>query len=175
MTIYLLRPKSNIYHSLVPLNEEDWEVFDSFVGDPLAEHWTPVRVVFEDGEAAGDFPSLLRHVPVFSDRALKVLLPLIKTSVEILPLDLVGETEKLYAVNVLNLLDALDYEKSKITRFPSGGVMFIDEYAFREDVISDSDIFKIAEAPLKSVLVSERFKALTEKNGLLGLAFKKVG
>lgn len=53
--------------------------------------------------------------------------------------------------------------------------MFIDEYAFREDVISDSDIFKIAEAPLKSVLVSERFKALTEKNGLLGLAFKKVG
>lgn len=175
MTVYLLRPKSNTYHSLAPLHEEDWEVFDSFVGDPLGERWTPVRVVFEEGDAAGDFPSLLRHVPVFSDRALKVLLPLIETSVEVLPLDLVGEEEKLYAINVLNLLDALDYEKSKVTRFPSGGVMFIDEYAFREDVISGADIFKIAEAPLKSVLVSECFKALTEENGLLGLAFKDVG
>jgi tetratricopeptide (TPR) repeat protein len=173
VSAYLLIPDPDIYHGILARNADDWDVFDQFVGKPIGDAWIPIPVRFEKSQQRGDFPSLVSHIPVFSERALHVLKPLVADNIEVLPLEC--QEEPLYAINVLDLVDCLDYSRSKVRRFPSGGIMFIEKYAFKEGSIDGHHLFKVEEAPLKGVLASNRLKSLVEQNGLLGLVFKPVG
>jgi hypothetical protein len=173
MPTYTITPDADTYHCLVLTNPSDWDRFDEFTGERLADTWTPVAVKTLKVKKAGDFPYLISHVPVFSGRAWQILQSLVKGSVEALPLE--HPTKTVYAINVLDLLDCLDYSRSQIVRFPSGGIMEIERYAFKEGCVEGKHIFKIAEAPLKQVLVSDAFKELVERSQLEGLIFSKVG
>jgi hypothetical protein len=172
MTIYTIVPDADTYHCLVLADPKDWDKFDDFTGKRLAHMWVPVAVKIFKVKRAGDFPSLINHVPVLSSRAWQVLQSLIGGSVEALPLE--HPTGIFYAINVLDLVDCLDYSRSQIERFPSGGIMYIERYAFKKGCVEGRHIFKIAEAPLKRVLVSDTFKQLVEKSQLEGLIFSGV-
>jgi len=173
MSTYTITPDADTYHCLVLTDPNDWDRFDEFSGERLANMWTPVAVRTFKVKKEGEFPHLASHVPVFSEQAWQILQSLVKGSVEALPLK--HPTKPYYAINVLDLVDCLDYSRSQIVRFPSGGIMEIDRYSFKESCVEGKHIFKIAEAPLKQVLVSEKFKELVEKNRLEGLVFSKVG
>jgi hypothetical protein len=173
MDFYIYRPESDVYDNLVLENEDDWDRFDQFKGKKLAHSWVPVPIGILKMEKAGDFPSLASHVPVFSERGLHILQPLLANRIECLPLK--SRVGKFFAINVLDLVDCLDYSRSEIKRFPSGGIMYIKNYAFKKNVLKGKHMFKVEEAPLKEVLVSSVFKEAVEKNKLQGLIFKKVG
>lgn len=172
MTIYRIVPDSDTYHSLSIIDSEHVEIFRQFTGKSLAHSWFPVQVRIFRAKKSGDFPSLLSHVPIFSERALQILRPLISNSLEALPLKC--DFGKFYAANILDVVDCLDDSLANIERFSSGRIMAIERYAFKEDCIEGKHIFKIPETALQDVLVSDNFKSLVEENGLLGLEFKQV-
>jgi hypothetical protein len=172
MGFYIAIPDSDEFDSLLPLDSEDWDVFERFDGRPLAASWSPVPVKVYVGKRRGDFPSLLADVPVFSERALHVLGPLMGSSIEALPLQC--KKGSFYAINVLEVVAALDQERSEIDRFPDGRVMDVERYVLQEDLLQGRDIFKLAEVTPSRVFVSEAFKKSAEENGLQGLIFKPV-
>lgn len=172
MIIYTIVPESDIYHSLLLESSNDWDVFQQFDGRKLGDSWTPIPVKIYRSLEAGDFPSLASHVPVFSRRALQSLSPLIGDCIEALPLK--NNVEELYAINVLDVVDCLDYSRSEFKYFSDGEIMDIVRYAFKADCIRDKHIFKVRESPLNRVLVSEEFKNVVEGSGLEGLIFRLV-
>jgi len=167
---YLPIPDSDIYHRIHPCNSDGWNVlFDQFKGKPVGDAWTPIPVKFKKGQRRGDFPFLVTSIPVFSERALQVLKPLVADKIEILPLEC--QEEPLYAINVLDVVYCLDYSRSKFEFFL--GNRTIKKYAFKEGSIYGHHLFKLETE--RGVLVSHRFKSLVEQNGLVGLTFKPVG
>jgi hypothetical protein len=94
-------------------------------GKQIGASWTIPRIN-EDHHAGriGDFPSLRGSVPVFSKMALAVLRPLIGHAIEALPLDC--DSGRFYAINVLDIVNGLDLEKSDFIRFDDGRIMMIN-------------------------------------------------
>src|SRR5438045_3641668 len=83
-------------------------------GVPCATGWRPIRVnVDATAGGAGDFPSLQEGaVPVFSERALDALGPLIQGRIEALPI--VHPNGQYFLINVLDIVDCLDESRSGI-------------------------------------------------------------
>lgn len=45
------------------------------------------------------------------------------------------------------VIDALDVERSTVKRFSDGGIMWVDAYAFRDDMINGHMAFQVPEVP----------------------------
>ena|SRR5688572_5533045 len=172
MAIYVYTPDSDTYDSLSLPSGRAYDVVNQLLGTPTVETWRPIRVQVHKGEKRGDFPSLIGHLPVFSERALSALRPLIENEVEVLSLK--GSTTPLYAIHILDLVDCLDEAKSGVKRFPGGGIMHVDRPVFRDGCVDGKHIFKIRDAPLKDVYVSEEFKRRAEEAGLEGVVFRQA-
>ena len=180
------------YQSICLINDDDGKlIIGHFKGKSFPRPWEPLPVYYPDWEELmagateeekalwtppkgnlprGDFP-YLAAVPVFSDRAMNELLPLIEQSVQVLPL--ACEEDNLYIINVVDVVDCLDKVQSKLKRFSQGGVMRIEHHVFREEAIRDKHIFKIPELSVP-VYVSDTFKAAVEDKGLEGLLWKPL-
>ena len=172
MSIYRLIQDSDRYDSLLVANRDDGSIFDQFGESPLLPSWRPVVVnLFSVGQS-GDFPSLRRDVPVFSERAWQALRPLIDSHVEALLL--AGTTDPYFAIHVTDIADCLDHSRSEIKRLPSGGVMRVLDYKFNLECLGDRSIFKLPETVIQEVLVSEKFKMVVKRNRLKGLIFRKI-
>lgn len=172
MSVYRIVPDSNTYDALLAASPEDRKRLDALKGKPRGAPWQPARVVLDPVGQPGDFPSLRRELPVFTERAWEALRPLVGPSVEALPL--AGTAEPLYAIHVLDVADCLDHSRSKIQWYPSGLLMWVDEYAFKEGYLGDRHLFKLRETAGIEVLASETFRELVESNNLKGLIFQKI-
>jgi hypothetical protein len=107
-----------------------------------------------------------------SERALAMLYPLIKDQVEVLDLITEPAIGKFYALNVF-FADCLDRDKSVFVHYTEGGIMDIEQYAFREGCLEGKYIFRLAEI-WTCTFVDDRFKLAVEENGLQGLIFYQV-
>lgn len=175
MNIWEIVPDSDLYDCLylADPSADYTEIFDTdkLGHQRMRNSWVPVAVKIERKEQSGDFPSLPGGIPpVFRQQALDILYPLIADSIEVLPL--ICETEKLYAINVLEVVDCLDHSRSRFKRFSDGGIMRVEEYVFREGCI-EKDIFRIPEVDI-FIFVSDTFKMLVEDNELEGLIFRQI-
>lgn len=173
MSVHLYTPKSNDYDALAQVSKRSDEALSKLAGDrPVAKQWRPIKVRIDPAERRGDFPSFLPHIPAFSQRALDALLPLLGDSVEALPLDC--DRRKFYAIHVLDLVDCLDEGRSTIRRFPSGGVMYIDQHVFDDKCLGGRMIFRLRQAPLWGVYYSGELKRQIEAAKLEGLKDREV-
>ena len=165
------------------VDEYDWLVSDppftfeerhSFDGRRHLKTWKKVLVKRTEPEKQlelGDAPRFT--LPVLSKRALRYLKPLIKENTEVLPLKF--NESKYFALNIITVLDAIDYEKSVYTTFSDKKkIMLFDKYAFIEEKISNIPIFKIVDEPRGNGFVSDEFKRMVEDNDLLGFKFVLV-
>jgi hypothetical protein len=121
-----------------------------------------------------DFTAVAAAVdaPVLSSRAKQVVEPLLGDRAQWLPLAF--DEQEYWLLNLLNIVDALDEERSVITRLPTNpNAITIDAYALRPEAVAQEWMFKIRKAPY-DVLVTERFRSLVEDNGLTGLYFQPV-
>ncbi|WP_373461116.1 imm11 family protein [Paenibacillus sp. V4I5] len=113
------------------------------------------------------------NAPIFSERAVTALANFLENTSQVLPLK--HEKEKFYAINILNIVDGFDKQKSKIKYFNSGKIMNIEEYFFHCDKIVNQHIFKIPERLKSTVFVSDVFVQAVKDHSLKGFIFKETG
>lgn len=172
MKIWHFGADADNFNNLVPVDENDWKKFE-FNGTRIKSSWKKIEVRTIEEIQFSDFPSLIPGVPVFSKKALECLGDLICESVEVLPL--LHEKEELFAINVIKVLDCVDYDQSEYKRFAtSGRIMRFTKYGFCKDKVINTPIFKISDEPSKRPFVSDTFRSCVLEYGLKGFEFKEV-
>lgn len=109
----------------------------------------------------------------FSDRAVEVLMPLVGDVIELLPIAYDGPGH-FQVVNILDIVDCLDEDRSTIDRYTDGDIASVKKYVFKPGSTEGHHLFRCKQFDLYN-LVSTEFKALVEKNGLVGAYFTPVG
>ncbi|AYE33979.1 imm11 family protein [Clostridium septicum] len=179
MKIWDLQEDVNVYEHITLVNgsNEDWIKFgDMFQGKQLREEWQPLKLkLIQHGGTLkkGDMPYLSPGVPVFSDKAIHVLKSQFSSCVEVLDTDCdIGDYK---IINVIKVINCLDYEKSEILRYrDSDRIKAISKYVFKLDLIEKLNIFKIVEQPRGKVFVSDEFRNKVIQSGLEGFKFIEV-
>ena len=176
MSIWEIVPDSNKYDRLDPVVDAGDHIafINMFVGRPISNSWLPIEVKIDSADFPSDFPSLPGGMPpVFTEKALYVLNPLIQNCIEALPLR--NQSMALFAINVLDVIDCLDHEHSQLVRSPSSGkVLMIKRYSFYDRCTDNHEIFKIPEMLMNHIYVGDKFKSVVEDNKLGGLRFVQV-
>jgi hypothetical protein len=174
MSYWRFRTDANYQNLLVEKDFDFWRQFDEH---KFVNNWEPfeVQINVEGEEIVGDFPSpLIVWTPVFGQKALQILYPLIQKDVEVLPL--ICRTEQLYLINVTTIIDCLDYTCSEFERFESGRIMQVIHYCFKKDIIYPH-IFRIRMGSNQVdswVCVSNLFKEAVEHSKLKGVLFEPL-
>lgn len=172
MKIWKLDFEVDKYDSLVPAEDCTADDYAWFREPKRKENWKklPVkRLEPEKNLSLGDAPGF--NFPIFSKRAVDILWPVMKESVE--KLELQFDEGEYYGINVITVLDVIDYSKSKYITFDDGKrIMVFQKYAFRycEEIIRNN-IFKIVDEPTCNAFVTEKFKKVVEENNLSGFDF----
>lgn len=175
MKIWKLFFEVDKFDNLMPEVPFSVEELHSFDGREQKEKWKPIKVkrMYPQKKLQlGDAPGF--DFPVFSRRAVDVLRPLIQDSIE--KLELISQDGEYYGINVITVLDVIDYQKSKYKTFSDGKrIMAFEKYCFKENNdIKRYNIFKIVDEPRRSAFVSDKFKQAVEQSGLLGFKFVLV-
>ena len=80
-------------------------------------------------------------------------------------LRLKNQEDIFYVINVIEVVDCLDYDRSKIKRYPSfNRVMDVIQYVFVKSKLRDKIIFKLPEFVNRKIYVTEEFKKAIEEN-----------
>ena len=176
MKIWKLRIEVDEYDSLVPLKAWSWERIHTFDGRSQINTWSPIEVTRLEPEKKlklSDAPGFYSHIPIFGEKAKKFLEYVCGGAVEFLPL--INEEKIFWIVNIVRVLDCIEYEKSEYKKFPnSRKVMRFKKYYFKPEIISNEHIFKIKDMPLSAPFVSDEFKKVVEENNLTGFKFELV-
>jgi len=136
---------------LFPLDEGVGEVLTALSGldpaTPLPPE-LPVRLMSRDDlgrQLETDFPWIQGNIPVYSPRAFETLAPLLTQYGRPIKLTDHDAGREFVGLHVAHALDALDYERSEITRFSSGRIMTIDRHVFRPESIGDILLFRLKD------------------------------
>ncbi len=81
-----------------------------------------------------------------------------------------------YDLVEVDMIDCLDFSKSKISYFEGGKIIkSIDRFVFKDpSVLSEQLIFKVLGYDYSPIIYTERFVKIYESNKLTGLKFKKI-
>lgn len=174
MKIWQLNFELDEYDNLIPIKDFTAEEIQSFDGRRHLNHWKSIKVKrmeSEKGLELSDAPGFT--FPVFSRRAVECLESMISNNVELLPLDF-NEGEY-FGINVITVLEAIDYEKSIYKTYRDGKrIMAFKKYAFLPNIVENISIFKISDEKTRYAFVSDEFKQTVEINNLSGFKFKLV-
>lgn len=172
MKVWKLRFDFDEYNYLTPIKRFTVNELWDFDGRSLVDTWKPreFRLAKNNKQELSDAPGF--EFPILSPKAYNVLKSIIGESVEVLDV-LYGE-EKYYGINILAVLDTLDYENSEYETFDnSDRIMVVHKYCFRKTKeLEQNHIFKIKEE--KYYFVSDEFKTVVEQNHLKGFRFQLV-
>ncbi len=161
---------------VLPINDDDFEIFLGFDGSSRASTWTPARVqlLSADEERTlekSDFPWLGRHALILSSRAIGAVEGLLRNDGELLPL--ACDEAALWVFNPTTVVDALDQDRSELVRFNSSGrIMTVTKYVFQAELVGDAVAFKVPEFLRASTFVTERFVDAMKLAGLRGVEFE---
>lgn len=176
MKIWRLENDLDNYDYLVLENESDWEMINDtyeFNGKRISGIWNPIEVVAYVDTKIGDSLYLFPGGPIFSERAVEVLKEFLEDRAEILPIKY--NKGSFYVINITNVIQAVDIDKSKVVRFPSSGrIMKFESIAFFKEKLDNQPIFKISELPRTQVFVSDSFRESVINNNLTGFKFTEV-
>ena len=164
------------YRTYEPTPKDGYKsyIFDGMpVKERNFEKIYPSKYKDEIDKPIGDVFSVEVSSFILNERSYKILYPYIKNEVQIFKIK--SENDNLYVVNITNIIDCLDYDKSKIKRFPSSGrVMRVIKYAFKIEKLKNATIFKLPDFPKGISYVTEEFKKVVEENNIKGFKFKEL-
>lgn len=148
-------------------------------GSVQGDKWLPRIMVRHKDHPLGDYVDCLSgDILILTDSAIELLRPVMGKFEK---LQLFSNYEKSYtAVNVLTVLNCVDYEKSEYIRFPQTDpniiprIMMFDRYVFRLDAIKNHHIFRIIDEPKSALFVDDVFVSEVENLGITGFMFKQV-
>lgn len=170
MRIYELLPSYNNTISISTDDSIEYNPFlEDFDGSLKQSNWVPVKVVTLSRKPNNDFPYLMPGLPVISEKAKKLIQDSVEFDVEFLPI--LHSELNLFAMNVINIVDCVDWSRSERKKYSDGSLGRITKLVFDSQKIPNTHIFKIKEMASTKVFVTESFKILIEKNNLKGLDF----
>lgn len=176
MNIWKLGFEVDLYDNLIARPEMGVNEFQSFDGRSKKNQWTSkvlTRMEPEKNLLLSNAPGFFSHIPVFDKKAVDILNKYLKHTAEILPV--YSKDGEFYIINIINVLDCIDYKKSKYRMFPnSDRIMIFQSYAFIEERLRGTDIFKIKDEPRRSAFVTDNFKNCVLENELSGFKFQLV-
>jgi hypothetical protein len=114
---------------------------------------------------------------MISRKAKEILEPLICNNVEFLPLIHDITSEVYYLINVLNTVDAINYNKAVLEKLSTGLIIGFEKYAFLANKVEGQIIFKTflnQRLHSSTVLVSDEFRNKVLENNLKGFEFVEV-
>lgn len=176
MKIYRLQADMDGYHTLFAPDGAGREVPLRFDGSPRSAGWIPLKVAVWRNEEVpedlklSDFPSMT--VPVFSRRSVEGLWDLLEPNGEVLPL--VCNEGDYFAYNITTLSEALDEDRSRMSRYSDGQIMNVKQHVFKPDLLERKAIFKLVQIPGLWEYVTEEFVQRVQELGLVGFEFKLV-
>jgi len=172
MVIFRYVPDSDNFDSVMFLEKDRHLRNNLLQGKPLVADWEQIRLDEYFVGRIGDFPSLYRSVPVFSNDARKATEHILKNNVEFLPV--ICFKKEYFIVNVLSICTCLDEEKSELKRNRvTGHVSKIYKYSFYGDKIVDEHLFRIPQTAGLEVFMSNKLRDVIQENNLNGLAFNQ--
>ncbi|WP_251862603.1 hypothetical protein [Clostridium sp. Marseille-Q2269] len=117
MKVWELDSDANNYDNFTLCDENDWDKLMAygFDGKSIKDTWIPFWVEEIEPIRKGDKPSFSGSLPVFSRKAVEVLKRYLDKNVEILPLSY--DKGDYSIINVINVKDCIDIEKSEVKRF----------------------------------------------------------
>jgi hypothetical protein len=124
------------------------------------------------GRGLADCIHLASTLPVFSRRAVEATRDLLGNNTELVELEWRGLG--LVAVNVTEIRDALDVERSEVVRFSSGRVMRVVKYEFFADRLRGASIFRLPELARSDLHVTDDFVTRVSECRLTGFEFTPV-
>lgn len=147
MKIYSLERDSDNFYSLKPVKEKyddkekmngdmkySWEIYD--VKRDVSPRKKKVPI--------GDYTAIA-VTPVLAKTAVDLLFDESREGIQLLPIHCIENDIIYYILNVVAVIDAIDYEKAEPVLFSSGRVMRFEKYAFHEEKLKGIKIFKIPE------------------------------
>ena len=145
----------------------------SFDGRSKIGDWTPVAVKsMERNLPFGDVTSLW-HMEVVSPKVIETIKDLTEGQAEYLTLLCIDY--EYYLVNVVNVVDAIDYSKAKAKYFSnSNKVMRFEKIAFLEEKLKGNHIFKLVEHCHVTIYVSDEFRQRVIDSGITGAKFDLI-
>lgn len=156
--------------SVDPINYDSFDYVFGFNGRPTTD-WKPAQLkVIKKGKFQ-DFAYLHGGIPIFNRNSLDVLNDLLFEFVELLDVEVTNNIVELKMVNVVNLIDAVDYSRSVPERTLRGKVNGFKKMHFLDDKVAMQTIFKTPEFPYTRVYVSDKFRDVVLASKLKGFEF----
>ena len=172
MQIYRYRTDGDRYKRLRIINEKRMMFSYEFDGRSIAQHWLPIEVEIEKGKINADFYNL-NFVPVLNQRALEVFQSNLGAHVEVLPLEVRGAEEKLFLLNVRDILDCLDRSRTISKTGNDNSPLWVTTYRFRSDCIGKRLLFRLPDTWKSETLITESFFRVAVENKLYGLVINQ--
>lgn len=167
--------------SLLGRGSLDDDICPGFEASEVVREWHPIRLakVWKPPKVKGrvapyqDFPGINMVHPAFSRRACDALRDFLEPNGELLSLD--SKTGEYYFYNITTVIDALDLAKSKCDFWcdPPTTAVDIDYFAFHEERLVGTSIFRILELPLYTI-VTKAFVDRVHESRLNGFSFEKI-
>ena len=82
-----------------------------------------------------------------------------------------------YIVNVLNVIDGINYERSEFRKTGDGKPYAVNKFSFKPNIVKNIPIFKVffwKNIYGSDIFVSQEVKDIVEANGLTGFSFEEV-
>ncbi|PEO88119.1 hypothetical protein CN571_15570 [Bacillus pseudomycoides] len=183
MKIWELKSSFDDYESfqLLNLEEDSKKYFEGKIDSAVkaSDSWAEIRIKCVEEGKQSDFPHFWGEVgtPMVSKKAKKFLESMLGDNVEFLPLIRNVTGEVYYIINVLNAIDAIDYEKAILKKLRSGLIIDFKKYAFLPNVLKNQTIFKVylnEILHIPSVFVSDVFRNAVLESDLTGFEFVEV-
>lgn len=175
MKIWKLEADANCYNNFTLVDEQDWDIFidnNAFNGTSMLGKWKSVQIKLLEEIQKGDMQALFGGIPVFNTKAIRVLSDLLDGQVELLKLDY--DLDEYFAVNVLQILDCIDYQHAVPVKFDDGTIWRYERYAFRLGEIKDRHMFKNIDESKGFPLVSDVFRDRVLQHNLKGFLFTEL-
>ncbi|WP_139997173.1 Imm43 family immunity protein [Paenibacillus paridis] len=170
MKIWILLPLDS---NMTLLSIKDNITTNDFKGIPF-ENWNEITLKAGKKGKSQDYAYFGGGAPVFNNRSLTALKDILNGNVQLLDLRVEKYDMEFKFVNVTNVIDAIDYSKSIARRSLYGKLTSFEKISFIPKSVANQNIFKIAEKPVSSVFVSDKFKNTVESAKLKGFDFIEV-
>ena len=185
MAIYQIRPNIVNYKAFFLIDDDenlDLEIdgYFDFKGKSRVDDWHSARVFTKESfpEDAGkifmgDIARFNASALAYSEKATEVLRELLEESGELLPFDWDGQ--KWWVHNVLNIVDVLDYNASKLELLETG-TFELEQSVLDEQKLSGPCLFK--QKQFSSLMGHDSqendYKTLVELSKLTGVEFEST-
>ncbi|QJD82592.1 imm11 family protein [Cohnella herbarum] len=141
-----------------------------FNGSPIKESWMPIKFITLKNGKYVDFPNFRDGVPVCTRETFVKIGYEIGYQAEFLPV--AHEELDLLLVNVTNIIDCVNSDKSTAKRLSTGAfICYLNHVFLPEKIPNDTLIFKLPETSETDVYVTDLFVNLVKKHKLKGCRF----